>query len=182
MQTVKSASLHGPPRPLGLRMLGPWTPPARRLLTVRLRPPSQRGMSNHTHRPSHPKQKRPNRSLPRGRAKLVALQVAYRVVSGVRQLQLRGEAHLRDHLVRASRNTALALSEASGHTGGNRRVHLERAYGETQEIKSDIDMLVACGVEVPDELVGLADRLGGLVYGLLRSFTVGVEDGRRNPQ
>ena len=127
-------------------------------------------MNKHTPPSSQNKQQRPNRSLPRGRAKLVALQVAHSVVEGARQLDCRGEAHYRDHLYRASGNTALALSEASGRTGGNRRVHLERAYGEAQEIQSDLNLLKACGVDVPDDLVKQADRLGGLIYGLLRSF------------
>ena len=127
-------------------------------------------MSKHTPPPSQPKRSRPIRSLPRGRAKLVALSVAFEVIAGVRQMQCRGEAHLRDHLLRAARNSGLALSEASGHTGGNRWLHLERAYGETQEVQSDLDMLRACGFDVPDALMLQADRLGGLIYGLMRSF------------
>jgi len=99
----------------------------------------------------------------------VALRVAFQVIAGVTKLQCRGEAHLRDHLVRAARNTGLALSEASGRTGGNRWVHLERAYSENQEVQSDLMMLAACGIDVPDELMQQADRLGGLIYGLLRS-------------
>ena len=129
-------------------------------------------MSNHTPPPSQPKHKRsrPIRRLPRGRAKLVALKVAFEVISGVRQMQCRGEAHLRDHLLRAARNTGLALSEASGHTGGNRWLNLERAYGETQEVQADLEMLRASGFDVPDALMLQADRLGGLIYGLMRSF------------
>jgi len=131
-------------------------------------------MSNHTPPFSPPeqqrsKQKRPQRSLPRGRAKLVALDVARSVVRGVRQLDCRGEAHYRDHLKRAAGNTVLALSEASGQVGGNRWVHLVRAYGECQEVQEDLEQLQDCGIDVPAELTQQADRLGGLIFGLLRS-------------
>lgn len=54
-------------------------------------------------------------NLPRGRAKLVALQVAIELAGAVHRLSLpRGSSHLRDHLVRAADNTALRLTEAGG--------------------------------------------------------------------
>ena len=81
----------------------------------------------------------------------------------------RGMGHLRNHLVRAADNTKLRLSEASGHTGGNCFLHLEAAYAENQEVQADLEMLCDRGVEVPASLLHQADRLGGLIYGLLRA-------------
>ncbi len=125
-------------------------------------------MSQHTPPPSQPKQQR--RSLPRGRAKLVALRVARIVAFGAWEIRFpRGMGHLRNHLVRAADNTKLRLSEASGHTGGLRYIHLEAAYAETLEVQADLEMIRDRGVEVPESLIRQADRLGGLIYGLLRA-------------
>ena len=124
-------------------------------------------MSRHTHRSRPPKI---NRHLPRGRAGLHALEVAVEVAGAVGALGLpRGLSHLRDHLVRAADNTALRLSEASGRTLGNRYQHLEAAYAENQEVQSDLLLLGGRGVEVPLTVLRQADRLGGMIYGLLRS-------------
>ena len=126
-------------------------------------------MSRHTHRSITPKI---NRQLPRGRAGLHALEVAVGVAEAVYQLRLpRGLSHLRDHLVRAADNTALRLSEAGGRTLGNRYQHLEAAYAENQEVQSDLLLLSARGIEVPALVSHQADRLGGMIYGLLRSET-----------
>ena len=109
------------------------------------------------------------RRLPQGRAKLQALEVAVEVVAAVKKIRFcRGVAHLRDHIVRAADNTALRLAEASGRTLGNRYQHLEASYAEAQEVQTVLVLLRVHGVEVPDSLLRLADRLGGLVYGLLR--------------
>ena len=109
-------------------------------------------------------------NLPRGRAGLLALQLAVHVATSLAQLSLpRGLAHLKDHLTRAADNTVLRLSEASGHTLGNRRQHLEAAYAENQEVQSDLLLLRLRGVPVPVAVVAEADRLGGLIYGLLRA-------------
>ena len=109
-------------------------------------------------------------NLPRGRAGLLALQLAVHVATSLAQLSLpRGLAHLKDHLTRAADNTVLRLSEASGRTLGNRRQHLEAAYAENQEVQSDLLLLRLRGVPVPVAVVAEADRLGGLIYGLLRA-------------
>jgi len=92
------------------------------------------------------------------------------VATSVAELLLpRGLAHLRDHLVRAADNTVLRLSEASGRTLGNRRQHLEAAYAENQEVQSDLLLLRSRGIPVPVAVVDQADRVGGLIYGLLRA-------------
>jgi four helix bundle protein len=78
-------------------------------------------------------------------------------------------SHLRDHLTRAADNTALRLSEASGRTMGHRYQHLEAAYAENQEVQSDLLLIRARGVEVTPAVLNQADRLGGLINGLLRA-------------
>jgi hypothetical protein len=109
-------------------------------------------------------------SLPWGRAKLVALEVAAELAAEIHRLRIPHPlAHLRDHLVRAADNTMLRLSEASGRTRGNRTQHLEAAYAENQEVQSDLLLLAGRGVRIPPSLRALADRVGGLVYGLLRA-------------
>ena len=81
----------------------------------------------------------------------------------------RGLSHLRDHLVRAADNTSIRLAEASGHTGGNRSLHLEHAYAENQETQRVLRLISRRRVEVPEQLARQAHRLGGLIYGLLRA-------------
>jgi hypothetical protein len=66
-------------------------------------------------------------------------------------------------------NTVLRLSEASGRTLGNRYQHLEAAYAENQEVQSDLVLLQGRGVRIHPATISLANRVGGLVYGLLRS-------------
>jgi four helix bundle protein len=126
-------------------------------------------MSQHTPPPRHPNV---NRRLPQGRAKLIALEVALDLVAAINQVRFRRDlSHLRDHLVRATDNTALRLSEASGRTMGNRYQHLEAAYAETQEVHTDLMLIRAHGFDIPVALLQQADRLGGLIYGLLRAET-----------
>jgi len=125
-------------------------------------------MSQHASPPRRSTVNRPN--LPRGRAGLVALQAAVHVATSVTRLSLpRGIAHLEDHLTRAADNTVLRLSEASGRTHGNRSQHLEAAYAENQEVQSDLLLLRSRGIPVPVAVVDQADRVGGLIYGLLRA-------------
>ena len=92
------------------------------------------------------------------------------LVSAIHKLKLqRGLSHLRDHLVRAADNTALRLSEANGRTMGNRTQHLEAAYSENQEVQSALSLLQSREMGVPHAVLQQADRLGGLIYGLLRA-------------
>jgi four helix bundle protein len=129
-------------------------------------------MSQHT---PHRRRSRSNRhhSLPRGATRLHTLEIAIDLAGAVQHLEIpRGCGHLRDHLVRAADNTALRLAEASGRTLGNRRQHLEAAYAENQEVQCDLLLIRGRGANVADAVLRLADRLGGMIYGLLR-----VEDG-----
>jgi hypothetical protein len=61
------------------------------------------------------------------------------------------------------------LSEAGGRTLGNRYQHLEAVYAENQEVQSDLVLMRARGVEIPAAVLHHADRLGGLICGLLRA-------------
>jgi len=126
-------------------------------------------MSQHTIPPQQPRNNN-HRRLPQGRKKLLALDVALSLVSAIHKLELqRGLSHLRDHLVRAADNTALRLSEANGRTMGNRTQHLEAAYSENQEVQSALSLLQSREMGVPPAVIRQADRLGGLIYGLLRA-------------
>jgi hypothetical protein len=96
--------------------------------------------------------------------------VAVELVEHLQRVKVpRGLSHLRDHLSRAADNTVLRLSEASGRTLGHRYQHLEAAYAENQEVQSDLWLMRVRGVEISAATLDLADRLGGLVYGLLRA-------------
>ncbi len=126
-------------------------------------------MSQHTPQPRQPRNSN-HRHLPQGRKKLLALDVALSLVSAIHKLKLqRGLSHLRDHLVRAADNTALRLSEANGRTMGNRTQHLEAAYSENQEVQTALSLLQSREIEIPREVIQRANRLGGLIYGLLRT-------------
>ena len=141
----------------------PWPP-----LTASHRPPVSVVMSQHTPPPRRTKTN--HRRLPPGRNRLLALEVALSLVSAIHQLRLqRGLSHLRDHLVRAADNIALRLSEANGRTMGNRTQHLEAAYAECQEVQTALSLLEARAIELPPSVITQADRLGGLIYGLLRA-------------
>ena len=125
-------------------------------------------MSQHT--PSSGRREINRRRLPMGRSGLLAFEVAVELVHLLAGMQLpRGTSHLRDHLTRAADNTVLRISEACGRTMGNRRQHIEAAYAENQEAQSCLVLLAARGMSVPDVVFELADRLGGLIYGLLRA-------------
>jgi len=100
------------------------------------------------------------------RALEVALELA-REISVIRYPNR--TAHLRDHLTRAVDNTVLRLSEAGGRTLGNRYQHLEAAYAENQEAQSDLQLLLCRRVGVRRAVVDKAQRLGGLIFGLLRA-------------
>jgi four helix bundle protein len=92
------------------------------------------------------------------------------LVAAIHKITLpRGLSHLRDHLVRAADNTALRLSEANGRTMGNRTQHIEAAYSEVQEVQTALSLLEARAIDVPPAIIRQADRLGGLIYGLLRA-------------
>ncbi len=47
--------------------------------------------------------------------------------------------------------------------------HLEAAYAENQESQTALRLIVEQGGEVPTAVVRLADRIGGLIFGLLRA-------------
>ena len=52
---------------------------------------------------------------------------------------------------------------------GHRYQHLEAAYSENQEVQADLLLIGTRGVNIPGAALHEADRLGGLIYGLLRA-------------
>ncbi len=109
-------------------------------------------MSHQTPPPSQPN--RNHRRLPKGRAKLIAFEVAVELVAAIKRFRVgRGFSHPRDHLVRAAGNTVLRLSEASGRTMGNRYQHLEAAYAENQEVQSALMIIREQGGDVPSAVL-----------------------------
>jgi hypothetical protein len=52
---------------------------------------------------------------------------------------------------------------------GHRYQHLEAAFVETREVQTVLELIRARQVEVPADVVREADRLGALIYGLLRA-------------
>jgi hypothetical protein len=70
---------------------------------------------------------------------------------------------------RAADNTVIRLSEANGRTMGNRYQHLEAAYSENQEVQAVLALVRGRQIEVPVAVVRQADRVGALIYGLLRA-------------
>jgi hypothetical protein len=52
---------------------------------------------------------------------------------------------------------------------GHRYQHLEAAYAEAQEVQTALGLIAARQIEVPVDMVQQADRLGALIYGLLRA-------------
>jgi hypothetical protein len=52
---------------------------------------------------------------------------------------------------------------------GNRYQHLEAAFAENQEVQTALELIKARKIEVPVDVIQQADRLGALIYGLLRA-------------
>jgi hypothetical protein len=45
---------------------------------------------------------------------------------------------------------------------------MEAAYAENQGAQSDLILICARGVDIPGAVIRRADRLGGMIFGLLR--------------
>lgn len=111
------------------------------------------------------------RPLPRGTRGLVAMDVASDLAKAVRGLRFpRGYAHLRDQLWRAADHAVLRLEEGCCRTAGNRYQHLQGAYAEAREAQRVLLLMTHLGLSVPADKLPLADRLGGLLFGLLRRY------------
>jgi four helix bundle protein len=99
------------------------------------------------------------------------MEVAQDLSKGVRSLRFpRGYAHLRDQLWRAADHSVLRLEEGCCRTAGNRYLHLQGAYAEAREAQRVLLLMTHLGLPVSGDTLRLADRLGGLLYGLLRRF------------
>jgi len=99
------------------------------------------------------------------------MQVAQDLAKAVRELGFpRGYAHLRDQLWRATDHAVLRLEEGCCRTAGNRCLHLQGAYAEAREAQRVLLLMSHLEQRVPQDTVQLADRLGGLLFGLLRRY------------
>ena len=99
------------------------------------------------------------------------MDVAQELAVAVRTLTFpRGYAHLRDQLWRAADHAVLRLEEGCCRTAGNRYQHLQSAYAEAREAQRVLALMTRLGLAVPAGTVGRADRLGGLLFGLLRRY------------
>jgi four helix bundle protein len=99
------------------------------------------------------------------------MSVAQDLAVAVRRLRFpRGNAHLRDQLWRAVDHAVLRLEEGSCRTAGNRFQHLQGAYAEAREAQRALLLMQRLGLGVPTETVAQADRLGGLLFGLMRRY------------
>jgi four helix bundle protein len=97
--------------------------------------------------------------------------VAQDLAVAVRALPFpRGYAHLKDQLWRAADHAVLRLEEGCCRTAGNRYQHLQGAYAEAREAGRALLLMRRLGLDVSDDTVALADRLGGLLFGLLRRY------------
>ena len=101
----------------------------------------------------------------------MAMTVAQDLSVAVRALPFpKGHAHLRDQLWRAADHAVLRLEEGCCRTAGNRYQHLQGAYAEAREAGRALLLMRRLGLDVSDDTVALADRLGGLLFGLLRRY------------
>jgi len=99
------------------------------------------------------------------------MDVAQDLSKGVRSLHFpRGYAHLRDQIWRAADHAVLRLEEGCCRTAGNRYLHLQGAYAEAREAQRVLLLMTHLGLPVSADTLRLADRLGGLLFGLLRRY------------
>lgn len=58
----------------------------------------------------------------------------------------------------------------SCRTAGNRLQHLQGAYAEAREAQRALLLMQRLAFGVPAETIALADRLGALLFGLMRRY------------
>ena len=103
--------------------------------------------------------------------KLEAYRVARELATRVHAAGIR-DAELRDQATRASKSAFLNLCEGLPNRGvGMRRKYFTSAHNSLHEVVSAVDLaqaIGALGAEDAAAVQGLAVRLRGLVWGLLR--------------
>ena len=105
---------------------------------------------------------------------LVALDVAYEVISAVRAPLARiaaQDAPLADQLRRAAQSVALNRAEGSGRAGRDRARFYRTAHGSHLETRASLRIAACLGYVAEDEIAAadaVADRLGALLWGLTR--------------
>ncbi len=87
---------------------------------------------------------------------------------------------LADQARRAAASVSLNLAEGAGRAGKDRVYHFRVAYGSVKEAESALTLLVAVApVDVGKAQASLRilDRLGGLIWGLIRRPGSGMAGG-----
>ena len=98
----------------------------------------------------------------------VALEAVRMVRPTLEELYRRDRA-LGDQAKRAAMSIVLNISEGNRRTGGDRPYHFTVAAGSAAELHDALLIAVAWGyVAEPTEALALLDRLGGLLYGLVK--------------
>src|SRR5215813_14662838 len=98
----------------------------------------------------------------------VALEMV-RVVRPTLDELFRRDRTLGDQAKRAAMSVVLNISEGNRRTGGDRPYHFSVAAGSAAELQDALLIGVALNyVAEPTEALALLDRLGGLLYGLVK--------------
>jgi four helix bundle protein len=102
----------------------------------------------------------------------VAYDVCFAVIAGLRPafaVIRRHNAALAKQGINAIDSVLLNLAEGSGRDGGDRTHHFRIALGSLREANAVLDIAGAHGwLPLPLPMHAERDRLGGLIYGLIR--------------
>jgi len=103
--------------------------------------------------------------------KLIAYQVAREMLTVVLAAKIK-DSKLRDQALRAAKSACLNIAEAAGRLGTQDRARVFAiARGEVCEVAAAVEIASLasdCDVAVSDSVARLADRLVGLLTGLIR--------------
>jgi four helix bundle protein len=103
------------------------------------------------------------------------IEFSLHVAGLVRPLNVRIAKHDRDlgrQLRKSCSAFVLNLSEGFGSTGGHKRERFGKAHGSTKEARDTLRFAIVYGyldARSPVEALEALDRLGGRIYGMLRS-------------
>ena len=98
----------------------------------------------------------------------VALEMV-RVVRPTLEMLYRRDRALGDQAKRAAMSVVLNITEGNRRTGGDRPYHFSVAAGSAAELQDALLIGIAWNyIAEPTEALALLDRLGGLLYGLVK--------------
>src|SRR5215475_1442344 len=106
----------------------------------------------------------------------VTRDVALKVIHCIRETLVRLERRdrsLGDQARRAASSIVLNIEEGNRRKGGDREYHFRVAAGSAAELRAALLIGVAWDyMAEPKEALALLDRLGGLLYGLVRRQSI----------